>query len=144
MDDSMPVRLFQRQGYLVQKVRNQRQRGPWLALLEVRERLPVEEFHDEVWDLAPAGIGDSEIRDVDDIHMAQTATSLRFPLEARQETRVRRPLGSDHFYGHDACGSEVRGEVNVSHTTRAQLAVDAVFAVEDFLDHGGPERQTSS
>ncbi len=109
MDDSIPVRFFQRQGNLVQKVRNQRQRGPRLGLLEVRERLPVEQFHDEIWDLAPAGSGDSEIGDVDDIHMPQTSASLRFPLKSCQEMRVRGPLGSDHLHRHHACGAEVRG-----------------------------------
>ena len=81
-------------------------------------------------------VGNSEIGDVDDIRMAQPAARLRFPLEPCQEMRVRRPLGSDHLDRHDPRGSEVRGQVDVSHTARAQLAVEAVFAVKDFVDHG--------
>jgi hypothetical protein len=134
----MPVRLLQRQANLVQEVRYQRQRRRWLGPLEVRERLPVEQFHHEIWDLAPAGGGDSEIGDVDDIYMPQTAARLRFPLKSRQELWGSRPLRRDYLHRHHPRGSEVRGEINISHSASAQLAVDTVLAVEDFTDHDVP------
>ncbi len=147
MNNSMPVRLVERQADLVQKIRNQRKWWPRMGLLERRERLPVEEFHDEVRNVAPRRRGNSEIGDVDDIGMAQAAAGLRFPLETGYEMGVRPPFRSDYLHGHDAGGSEMGGQVNVSHAARAQLAVDAVFAVEDFTDHersGMPDRHDSN
>ena len=135
------MRLIQRQGNLVQKVRDQRQRRTWLYVLEVRERLPVEQFHDQVWDLAAGGSGDTEIGDVHDIHVTQTSAGLRFALKACQEMGVSGPLRGDHLDRDHAGGPEVGGEIDISHTARTQLTVDAIFAIDDFADHGWPEYQ---
>src|SRR5271165_6624053 len=61
-------------------------------------------------------------------------------LEAGEKLRLRRPFRSDHFERDDASGSEVRGQIDVPHSARAELLVDAVFAVEDFAGHGVSER----
>ena len=72
--------------------------------------------------------------------MAQAAAGLRFALEARQKLRFRRPPRSDHLHRHDARRPQVRGQVDVAHAARAELLVDAVFAVEDFADHAETQR----
>src|SRR5271165_5126442 len=132
MDDAMPMRLFERQSDLVEKVRDQREGDLRIDLLEIRKRLAVKILHDQVRHVAFGGFCDAKIRDVDDVGMAQTAAGLRFALEAGEKLWLRRPFRSDHFERDDPSGSEVRGQIDVPHAARAKLLVDAVFAVEDF------------
>jgi hypothetical protein len=67
--------------------------------------------------------------------MPQTAAGLRFTLETREKLRFRGPLGRDHFDCDQARGSEVRGQVDVPHSTCAQVFVDPIFAVKNFAEH---------
>src|SRR5450432_11179 len=107
-----------------------------MRLLEREERLAVEQLHDEIGYLAAASDCDSEVRDVDDVGVAKTAAGLGFPLEAAEELGIGGPPGRDDLDGNDTGGSEVRGEVDIAHTSRAKLAVNAVFAVQDLANHG--------
>ena len=131
----MPVRFRKRQSNLVQKVRDQRQRDLRIGFLEIRKRLSVEKLHHQVRHVAAGGFRDSEIRDIDDVRMAQAAARLCFALETGEKLRFRRPPRSDHFDRDDASRSEMRCQVDIAHSARAELLVDAVFGVEDFADH---------
>ena len=135
MDDSVPVRLGKRQPDLVQNVRDQRQRDPRIGLLEIRKRLPVEKLHHQVGHVALGAPGDSEIRYVDDVRMAQAAACLCFALETGKKLRFRGPPRCDHFDRDHASRSEVRCQIDITHPARAELLVDAIFGVEDFADH---------
>src|SRR5277367_3636649 len=135
MDDSITVRLCERQSDLIENVRNQRQRNLRIALLETGKCLSVEILHYQVRHVAAGGFGDAEIRYVDDVRMAEAAAGLRFALEPREKLRFFRPLRSDHFHRNDARGSEVSRQVDIAHPARAELFVDAVLGVEDFADH---------
>src|ERR1035438_10489076 len=136
MDDAMPMCLRKRQSDLVQKVCDQRQRDPRIGFLEIRKRLSVEKLHHQVGHVAASGFRDSEIRDIDDVQMAQAAACLCFALETGEKLRFRRPPRSDHFDRDDTRRSEMRCQVDITHSARAELPVDAVFGVEDFADHG--------
>ena len=69
-------------------------------------------------------------------NIPSTAASLGFPLKAAEELGLGRPPGSDHLDRNDTGGSEVSGEIDVAHTAGAELAVNAVFGVEDLANHG--------
>jgi hypothetical protein len=67
--------------------------------------------------------------------MAQAAACLCFALEPDKKLRFRCPPWSDHFDGDNASRSEMRCQVNITHSARAELLVDAVLGVEEFADH---------
>jgi hypothetical protein len=115
MHDSMPMCFRKGKPDLIQKVRDQRQPDPRIRFLEIRKRLSVEEFHHEVRHVAAGGFRDSEIRDIDDVRMAQPAARLRFALKTGEELRVCRPPRCNHFDRDNASCSEMRRQVHVPH-----------------------------
>ena len=135
MHDSVPMRFRQRQPDLVQHVRHQGQRYPWMFLLKIRERLPVQILHHQVRHVAALAPCDPEIRDVDDVRMPQPSARLCLPLEPRQKMRIRRPLGRDDLDRNHPRRPQMRREIDSPHPTRPKLLIDAVLAVESFADH---------
>ena len=67
--------------------------------------------------------------------MAQTATCLRFSLEAPEKVRICGPLWCDHFDRHDASRTEMSRKVDVPHTACPNLLVDPILPLENFADH---------
>src|SRR5262249_38225913 len=139
MHDPVAVRFRERQTDLVEKIRDQRQSRPQGVLLKVRERLTIQELHHQVGQCAAGSPGDSEIRDVDNVGMAQPPASLSFSLKTREKMGVRGPFRGDYFYGNDARRSQVRRQIDVAHSTRTELLIDSVFAVKDLAEHGSAQ-----
>ena len=136
MNDAVTMRLVESEADLIENLGDEGKGGPRMLLLERGERLAVEQFHHKIGDLAAAGGSDSEVRDVDDVGVAKTTAGLSFPLESAEELGIGGPSGRDDLDGNDTGGSEVGGEVDVAHTAGAELAVNAVFGVEDLANHG--------
>ena len=135
MNDSVTMRLIEREANLIEKLGDNGQRGPGMRLLECGERLAVEQFHDEIGNLAAADGGNSEVRDVDDVGVAQTAAGLGFPLKAAEELGLGGPPGRDDLDGNDTGGPEVGGEVDVAHAAGAKLTVNAIFGIQNLANH---------
>src|ERR1700691_1528003 len=124
MNNALAVRFCESEPDLIEKVHNQRQRGPRIWFLETRKNLPIQVFHDQVCDIARGRLGDAEIGDVDDVGMPQPPASLRFCSKTRQEMRLGGPPGCDDLNSYCARGTEVRRQVYVTHAARAELLVD--------------------
>ena len=135
MDDSMAVCFRKRQADLVQKVRNQRQCGLRMGFLESRKRFSVEKFHHQVRQIGALSLRYSEVRNIDNVGMAQAAARLRFPLEPPQKVRICGPLGCDDLDRHDPGRSEMRRKVDVAHTACAKPLINPVLAVKNITDH---------
>ena len=136
MNDAVTMRLIECEADLIEKFGDNGQRGPRMRLLERGERLAVEQFHNQIGNLPAADGCDSEVCDVDDVGVAKTAAGLGFPLKAAEELGLGGPPRRDDLDGNDTGGSEVGGEVDVAHTAGTELAVNAVFGVEDLANHG--------
>jgi hypothetical protein len=136
MNDAVTMRLVESEADLIEKLGDEGQGGSRMRLLECREGLAVEQLHDEVGDLAAADGCDSEVRDVNDVGVAKTTAGLGFPLEAAEELGIGGPPGRDDLDCNDTGGSEVGRKVDGAHTAGAELAVNAVFGVQDLANHG--------
>ena len=120
MDDSMPVCLGKRQSNLIQKVRDQRQRDLRMGLLEIRERLSVEQLHHEVSGGLLPGLRRTALhwKDQRVTRISQDWRSSPARDASGSSSNVARNLadaGSDHFDRNDASRAEMRCQVDIPH-----------------------------
>src|SRR5512146_1413789 len=103
-----------------------------ILFLEIGKSQSVEKLHHQVRHIAATGLGYAEIRNVDNVRVAEAAACLRLTLKTGEKVRIGGPPRRDHFHRDDASGSQVRGQVDIAHSACAELLVNAVLAVENF------------
>ena len=102
------------------------------------ERLAVEPLHDEVG----GAVGQlTEVRDVDDVRIADRRCGLRFLQEAVGDLLVARHVGAQDLDGHLLVDDLVAREVDDAHPAFAEHRLDAVAAVDGGSDVGVDRRR---
>jgi len=136
VDDAGGARGVEGEGRLLNDVEDEVE-GRARLLTEVTGKgLAVEVFHHHVGHFAGAGVGHSEIGDVDDVGMAQAAGGFGFALEPLQELFLSGEGGHDHLEGNRAHCTDVSGAEDRAHGSFAELALDPVFLIEDGAGKG--------
>ncbi len=88
---------------------------------------------DELHGVVPGAAVLSERVDLHDVLVADRREGLGLADEALDEGRVGGELAGDHLEGHAAPEAEVAGLVHHAHRALAELALDAVAAVDELL-----------
>lgn len=123
MDDPFAVGRVERGRDLGAEAQRLLERQPPLPE-PVRQRLAVDELHDEVLGVAfaPHVVQDADVR------VRQLRDRPRLPLEALAGLGRRGPVRGQHLDGHLARQPSVPRAVNLSHAPRAERRKDLVGA----------------
>jgi hypothetical protein len=135
VDDALLVRRRQRRAALGHDGQRVLERQPG-ATDARRQRLAVEELHDEVDDvLAVLARRLAEVDDVDDVGVADVVDRLGFVEEAGDDVFLGRQLFEQDLHGDALADEGVLAEIDGTHAALAYLGFDLVIA--DTATHQG-------
>ena len=103
------------------------------VLREVAEALALEELHHEVG----GAVGQvAEVRDVDDVRVADARRGLRFLQEAVEDLAILCQIGAEDLHGDLLVDHLVAREIDEAHPAFAEQLLDLVAVVEGGADVG--------
>ena len=73
---------------------------------------------------------ETEVRNINNIRMAQPARCACFAPEALNKLAIAHELRRDQFESNVTIGAEVRGKINGAHTAASEESFEAVFVVK--------------
>ena len=131
VDDAERVRCLERLEDLHRVFARRGHRELSLAVEDARERLALEELHDDVRVAVGRAI---DVDDLHDVGAADLRGDARLLQEALDEARATRELGVEHLDGDPRPEHRVLRLVDRAHPAVAEDADEPVLAVDDAAD----------
>src|SRR4030095_9218022 len=131
MDDSLLMGFVDRQTDLLKNVDDPFKWEAFFFRENIAKRAPIEILHDEVGNSALLDPGKADVGYVAHIRVSQTTSSTRLTFETFDKLRIAHELWRDEFEGDIPFGTEVRGEIDCSHTALSEEVLEAVLVVEN-------------
>ena len=130
MNDPGPMRLFNCCTDLFENVDHPRNRKPPFLRNDFSQRAAIEILHHEIGDWTIRCVRDTEVSDVNNVWMSQSACRFRFTSKPRDKLIVRRELRMDNFERHGTFRAEMRSAIDRAHSSLSEELFDLIFVIE--------------